>query len=390
MSSMHNDSGSNQTGNSNVECDEINLVDYILILSRHKLLIVLGAFLPALLVGLYMYLQPRDYSASYKYNISISQVKAFEILESNFYSIENLEKLFKKLRESGLDGYEQKLAETKMIESARGFISFHVSPSFIKPSQVKDFEELQKLQQTVETLLVMRIKAKSEENIHVIATVCRNNFEQIIPMYSEESRLNGNIVSLKAKMAGIEGVRYTLNLELERKRSILEKLKSLASKDLDKLPGEIILQFNNVKENGAFLPLAYQLQAAKTQIIDLEDRVRTNKEMYAYYADLLELNETLLSHVEKLMPSYYTIQQYHSYLSEQIDSYEATELQDYLRAHLKAVENTMTNSPPLVEKPAIHMIPKGTVKKSTMVFVMALVASMVVAILSEGLKKSQA
>ncbi|MBC8392842.1 MAG: hypothetical protein H8E17_09805 [Deltaproteobacteria bacterium] len=390
MSSMHNDSGSNQAGTSNVECDEINLFDYILILSRHKLLIALGAFLPALLVGIYLYLQPRDYSVSYKYNISIPQVKAFEILESNFYSTENLQKLFKKLRESGLDGCGQKIAETEMMESAKGFISFQISPSFIKPSEVKDFEELQKLQEVEGALLVMGVKAKSGGNIHEIATVCRNNFEQVMPMYSEKEMLNSKIVSLKADMAGIEDTRYTLNLELERKMSTLEKLKSSASEGLDKLPSEIILQFSNVGENSAFLPLAYQLQAAKTQIIDLEDRIRANEEMYAYCADLLKLNETLLSHVEQLMPSYYTIQQYHSFLSEQIDGYEATELQDYLKAHLKEIENTMTKSPPLAEKPGIYTFPRGTVKKSAMVFVIALMVSIIAAILSEGLKKSQA
>ena len=61
-----------------------------------------------------------------------------------------------------------------------------------------------------------------------------------------------------------------------------------------------------------------------------------------------------------------------------------------MKAYIKRIENKIANAIPLVEKPKVYPVAKGTVKKSAIVFAVALMMSVFVAFLLEGLKKSQA
>ena len=374
--------------------DEINLFDYFRVLWKRKWFIFLASVLPALVTGLAIFLWPRDYKITYTYNMELGE-KAFRVLEDTFYSTENLEKLVEKLQANGFNEYAKRIAGAGTDEGLKEFVSFEISPSYfeaIEPSKAKNLDELEKFQQARGSLLVMRVGAKSGENIRKIASVCRNNFEQIIPLYTEREQLNNKITSFKEKMAAIEEARYTLGLQLERKKSTLEKLKNSGSEGLEKLPSDIVLQFDNVGDNSAFLPLPYQVQAAETQIINLEDKIRANSENYDYYAHLLKLNEKLFRYVKKVMPSYCTLEQFHSFLTNTLTEYNENDQQllDYLTAYIKRIENKIANVIPLVEKPKVYALAKGTVKKSAIVFAIALMLSVFTAFLSEGLKKSQA
>jgi len=379
--------------NTNVSEDEINLVDYFLVLWKRRWFIFLVSVLPALVVGLAIFILPRDYKISHTYNMGLDE-KSFKVLEDKFYSTENLEKLVEKLQEDGFNEYAKRIAEVATEEGLRNFVSFEISPSYfeaIEPSKAKDLDDLEKFQQARGSLLVMRVVGKSGENTRKIASVCRNNFEQIISLYSEKEQLNNKIISFKERMAGIEEARYLLNLNLQRKKTTLEKLKKSDSKDLSRLPNNIVLQFNNVGDNSAYLPLPYQIQAAETQIIHLEEQIRANKENYDYYAQLLKLNEKLFNYVKKVMPSYCTLEQYHSFLTNKLAEYNENEHQllDYLKAYTKRIENKIANVIPLVERPKVYPVAKGTIKKSAIVFAIALMLSMFVAFLLEGLEKSQ-
>ncbi|MHC4632910.1 MAG: hypothetical protein ACYS9C_16815 [Planctomycetota bacterium] len=78
--------------------DEINLADYFSVLWKRKYLIVLGSVLPALVVGLVIFLGPRSYKVTYTYDIELDE-KSYKMLLDRFYSAENLDRLTSKLRE---------------------------------------------------------------------------------------------------------------------------------------------------------------------------------------------------------------------------------------------------------------------------------------------------
>jgi hypothetical protein len=400
MASLENDSSKNQTTNDNAKKqasiyeDEINLMDYFAVLWKRKWFVFIASVLPPLMVGLAIFLSPRDYKIAYTYNMELDE-KGFKVLNDTFYSTENLEKLTDKLQASSFNEYTKRIGEVETDEKLKWIISFEISPPYfevIEPSKAQNLNELQKFQKARGSLLIMHVKAQSKENIREIASICRNNFEQIIPLYSEREELNTKIISFKEEMAGIEEARYMLNLELERKKSTFEKLKKSGSEGLDQFPSDIILQFGNVGDNSAYLPLPYQIQAAETQIINLEEQIKASSENYNYYSQLIKLNEKLLGYVNKAMASYFTLEQFHLFLTNTLAEYNENEqpLLDYLKAYIKRIENKISNVTPLVEKPKIYTVARGTVKKISIVFAVALMLSVFLVFLLEGLKKSQA
>ena len=101
------------------------------------------------------------------------------------------------------------------------------------------------------------------------------------------------------------------------------------------------------------------------------------------------MNEKLSAELEKSAPSYYTIQQYHLFLTKLIVDYESEELKDYLASYIKGIENRISTSSPVSENPQISPVAKGIAKRSGLVFAIALMMSIFAAFLLEGLKKSQ-
>ncbi len=412
MTSSENDCSNKQATcnnaqeEANIYEDEINLIDYFIVLWKHKWLISFGSVLPALVVGLAVFLGPEDYKISYTYNMGPGE-KDFRVLEDKFYSTENSEKLIEKLQASDIKEHTKKITCAGTAEDLMGIVSFEVFPSYfdtIEPSKTANLDELEGIQRARGTLLTMHIQVQSKEYLREIASIYRNNFEQVIPLYSVREELNSKIIGIREEMASIEEARYTLNLQLESGQSVLEKLKKSGSESMDKVPSNIVLQFNiepsKTKEqdelqefqNSAFLPLACQVQATKTQIINLEEQIVANKDDYDYYADLLKLNRKLFSHAEKLMTSYYTLGQFNAFLTNALAEYKKDEpqLQDYLKAYIKRTENKIASAMPLVEKPKVYSIAKGIAQKSAIVFVIAMMMSVFVSFLLEGLKKSKA
>ena len=62
-------------------------------------------------------------------------------------------------------------------------------------------------------------------------------------------------------------------------------------------------------------------------------------------------------------------------------------MNDYLASYIKRIETRISVSAPVSENPKISPIAKGTVKKSAIVFAIALMISVFAVFLLEGLKK---
>jgi len=179
MASLENDGSNKQaTGNyvqkeANIYEDEINLIDYFLVLWKRKWFVFIASVLPPLVVGLAIFIGPRDYKIAYTYNMEMDE-KGFKVLEDTFYSTENLEKLAEKLQASGFNEYAKRIAEVGTDEGLKWSVSFEISPSYfevIEPSKATDLDELQKFQEATGSLLIMRVGAQSKENIREIASV---------------------------------------------------------------------------------------------------------------------------------------------------------------------------------------------------------------------------
>ncbi len=368
--------------------DEIDLSDYFRILWRRKYFIVFGAVCPALLVWLILCFFPRSYRVTYTYE-SGPHTRAYRsvlgrfqdrdrpdeqtdgvenamppesdsrVLIGRFYSEENFDKLATRLRENGFEEYARDLSQTK--------IQLDVS----------------------DASRAVTIIGRPAEDVQRMSTIVRDNLEKVIPMYFVKEHLSDVVATLKTEMADIEENKFSLELELERKKTISAKLKALASAETGMAPTGLVVHFESVRENSEYLPLPYQVQATDANIINIEQTVRADQEKYNYYGGLLSLNERLLEEVSNKMSSYYTIEEFHSFLTQTMGDYESSELRDYLSAYVKRIENIMSAGTPIVEKPGISPVPKGSLKKTGIAFVALLMMTTFGAFLLEAAPKSR-
>ena len=426
--------------------NEINLMDYFRVLWKRKSLILLGSVLPAFIVGLILFFSSRNYKVTYVYDVKDQSAydvkdrsvydmrdqsgydmrgqsgydmrgqsgydmrgqsgydmrnrsydvsnwnldeKNYNVLLDRFYSEENLNKITNKLRENGLNRY------AKLISRGGGypkkFVHFDVWPPYTDISRAKITEtaQLEHIRQPNAQLLNMTIVARPKNDIPIIASVIRDNLESVIPVSVVEEHLNADIRAFKAQIAGIEENRFNLELTLKTNKSILAKLKNIQTPVSDRSASNIALQFD-ISGKTEYLPVQYQIQATESKTVQLEAHIVANEDNRNYYRDLLALNEKLLAELKGEIASYYTIQQFHSFLTELVDSYKDKELKSYLSSYIKKIENRISASAPVTGKPSVSAVAKGTAKKSGIVLAISLMISVFAAFLLEGIQKSQA
>jgi len=399
MASSKNDFPKNQSvptkimGKADTYEDEIDLIDYFMVLWKWKYFIFLFAVLPALILFSISFFSPKNYTITYIYDtwldkepskILSSEFKGIKdlyqlqalskellieknrrILLDKFYSEENLDKLAARLRENGFDKYAQGISNA--------LIDHH-------PIQLE----------ITDSLLTLTIIGSPEQDVQRISSIIRDDFEKVIPIYTVRDDLSGTIAGFKAKMADIKENRFSLELELERKRAILKKMKNLQPFDPNEMPGGIILQIDKISQNNEYLPLAYQIQATDANIINLEETFKANQENYTYYNNLISLNEKLFDEVKNKISSYYTVQDFHSFLTNMMGDYTEKESVNYLNAYTQRIENMILINTPVIEKPGVYPVPKGAAKKSTVIFAVLLIITSFIAFFLEAVQKRQA
>jgi len=385
--------------------DEINLMDYFVVLWKRKWFIFLVSVLPALVAGSIIFFGPRNYKTTYTYDVrgqfrnqTVVDVGNCNLTEGNynvfisrFYSQENLSKITTSLQQADLKRHAESIINTEGKEQIENLVKFEVLPPYIDVSKAKETDptKLKQIRQLEALLLNVTITANSKKEISKISSVIRDNLENIMPVYLVAEQLKLSAKGFKSKMADIEKNRFALQLALENKKAVLAKLKGIETETLKKSRSDIMLQFD-VGGRSEYLPIEYQIQTAESKIIQLEETIKDNEKKFAYYEDLLSLDEKVLAEVQKNRLSGYTIQQFHLFLLESVKAAEKEELKDYLSSYTKKIENRIAVSAPVTENPIISAIAKGTVKKSGAVFVIALLISVFAAFILEGLKKSQA
>ncbi len=378
--------------------DEINLMDYFRVLWKRKSLILLGSVLPAFIVGLILFFLPRNYKVTYVYDVKDQDAydvkdqdaydfkgqdaydvsnwnlnqNNYKILLGRFYSDENTNKIKAKLQ-----GYNPEA------------VNFEVSPSYMDLSKTKITNpfELEQIRQLEVQLLNMTITGRPKNNISKISSVIRDNFENIMPVYMVQNQLSSSARACRGKMASIEENKFNQELVLKTSKAVLAKLKSIKTKTSDTRQTNIALQFD-ISGKTEYLPVEYQIQATESKTVQLEEQIAANEETYNHYKDLLALNKKLLAELKGKMSSQYTIQQFRLFLIDLIGGYEKEELKDYLNSYIKKIENRISASAPIMQKPRVYTLARGTLKKTAITFVMLLTTVTFVAFLLESAQKS--
>jgi hypothetical protein len=394
MAGSHSDTENSRSlsattgGRADTSRDEIDLIDYFTVLWRRRYFIVLGTVLPSLLVFCVSYYTPGDCRISYTYDIRNIERGAAGLLSGSmnakappqpdgnpeadkppgivqttvpdrFYSDENLDKLAAKLKESGFGDYAQRISKAT--------VQLEIS----------------------ETLLALTVTGRQGEDVRGISSIVRDNLEKVIPMYFVKDHLIGDAARLKAAMADIEENNSRLELELKRKKAVLARLKTLVPAEPGGPSGSVILHFDAVHQNIEYLPPFWQMQAVDANIIYIEEAINADQEKFNYYGKLQSLDEMLLAEVRNKMSSYYTVEDFLSFLTRMAADWQDSELGHYLSAYAKRIENVVSAVAPIVERPRISAVPKGGLKKASLVFVALLMVTTFGAFLLDVTRKSR-
>jgi len=375
--------------------DEINLIDYFRVLWKRKWFIFLVSVLPALVVGLAIFLWPRDYKITYVYDVRDNvgswgfNEKNYDVLLSRFYSEENLDKLINKLKKNRFERYAKQLDDSS--DPSRELIKFEAIPPFLDLSKlnITDPDQLNKIRDMKALLLNVTITGRPAEDMYKISSVIRDTIENMMPLYIAREQLAILIREYNNNLADIECDKFSLELALKNNNGILAGLKNVNIGASDSNRTNVTLQFD-IGSQMEYLPLNYQVQAAETKRIKLEEIIKTNEEKYKYYKDLLDLNNRIATELSSKLSSDYSAEQFKLFLAGLVAGYEKPQLKDYLSSYIKKIENRMSASKPITEKPKVYPIAKGTVKKSGIVFAVSLMTAVFAAFLLEGLKKRPA
>jgi hypothetical protein len=395
MANSENHGLESLSANEDIHEDEIDLIDYFMVLWRRKYFIFLVTILPALIVAVILFFGPRNYRTTYIYGVKSDirddtrgwglNEKNYNVLISAFYSDGNLKKITKRLNEIGLEKYDKLLRDRG--NRPERFVEFEAKPAFLdlSKSNITNPEILSQIRDMEASLLEVTIIGRPLEDIYKISSAVRYNIENIIPLYIVRQQLLSHIRNYNNILADIESGMFGLRLSLKRDNEILERLKKVNTGISDGKQDNIVLQFDIGRES-KYLPLSYQIQAAQSRIIELETRIKADKEKYEYYEELLRLNNKMLAELKDRLSSDYTVEKFIIFL-EGLSGGGEQALKEYLSSYIKKMENRLLASGPIVGNPQIQPIAKGTIKKSGIVFIIALMIAAFAAFLCEGLEK---
>lgn len=370
--------------------DEINLVDYCLVLWKRKVFILLSTVLPAVCVAAALMFLPKNYTVTYVYdagNWGLTE-KNYTLLLNRFYSEDNLTRLTGKLQKGGLEKYAELLSSSAQPED---WVKFEAIPAFFDISQLKNVapEQLDTIKAMKASLLNVTILGSPAEKLYPIASVVRNNIKDVIPLYVTQEQLSASIREYNSKLADIESNRFSLELALKNTNEILAGLRKVNTGALDANRESVVLQFN-VGEQNEYLPLGNQIQAAESKRIGLEENVKTTEEKYRYFKDLVELNGKILAELDAKLSSDYTTEQFKAFLVGLLPGTEKPQLKDYLSSYIRTIENKIAANRPVTEKPKIVPVGRGTAKKTGAVFAVCLMLSVFAAFLIEAIEQNKA
>ncbi len=375
------------------EEDEINLLDYLTVIWNRKWFILIATVIPTLAVAFSLFSQPRTYTMSYSYDVrnesstwSLNE-KNYNVMLSRFYSGENLSKLADKMQKSGLAEYAAQVRG--YAGGTKGLIEFETDPAFFDLSKLKvtDQTQLRDILNMQASLLNITITGKPIEDMPKISSIIRDNIENVISLYPIHDQLEAAVRSNKNSLAGIESNRFNSNLTLNQNRDVLASLKEIRAQPGGNAESNISLRYD-IGTQSQFLPIGFQIQAVETKIVLLEHQIATTEAKFKHYTDLVSLNKKLLSELNDKISGDYSISQFKTFLSNRLNDIDKPELQDYLSSYIIKIENRMSASKPVTERPRVLSVAKGTVKKSTIVLVAASMLSVFAAFVLEAIKKS--
>jgi len=358
------------------------ILRYLHLLWMHRFMIAAMSVTPAVAVAALLSLWPPKYTATFVYERQLSESQ-HTVLLRRFYSQENLDKIIRRLREQKLADYAGRLDKARVRQSFDKLIRFEVAPMYPKRLQTTDPTTSAQISAFQARLMSVKVIGDSEQQVLKAGAIMTDNVESILPLYDIRNELKESIQRYQTLAAQVEDNRFTLTVNLQMEQAKLQKLKGVDGVATQAPQDNIVLQFTDVKNSSEFLPLANQVLAVQSRIIDLQETLAADTEKYGFYLKVLDLNGRLLKQIEESLLTDYTVQQFMTFLSEQLPACKEDTVADYLKSYIRKTENLIQVNTRAGEKPVVYPVSRGPVKNGVSTFVVFLMIALFTAVLSE-------
>jgi len=361
------------------------ILGYLGLLWRRRFLIVFGSLVPALAVGAILHYWPSQYKATFVYERPLTESQ-YNVLLRRFYSSENLGKIVGRLEAVGLTSYAERLGSQETERSLQRLIGFSVWPEYPKRLLTTDPTTSERISNFEAQLLHIDITADSKETVAKAAAVITDNIESVLPVYEIRNGVHESIRKYTGLVAEIDESRYTLTLDLQQEQAKLEKLMALGDDVAEGATGDITLQFADVQASREFLPLPYQRRAVQSKIIDVQEKLNSDKKKYTYYNGVLKLNAQMLEEIEGGILTYYTVEQFLGFLGAKLLDHQKDQdssLSDYLKSYIHKTQNLVLANTRAGESPVVYPLPKRLVSRAALTLVVFLMVTTFAAVLLE-------
>ncbi len=190
---------------------EIHLMDYFLVLWKHKRILLLGSIFPTLLAVLFFYVSPRPYQYTFRYDVSDFAREAEPngvIPKRLFYCRFGDWGLSEGNYDAYLDSfYSQKNTDqikTKSSGYETSMVSFEVFPPYPDYSDILESRlnstQIKKLREITPQFLIGTCTHTSKKMVSAITSAVMENTENVMPMYLMKNQIANITLQYKAKI----------------------------------------------------------------------------------------------------------------------------------------------------------------------------------------------
>jgi len=367
----------------------IDLFAYFRVLWKYRVLILAGTLIPAVVAAVFYLRAGAVYAVTYEYAHERLRPKEFKALASRFFSTANLTRLQKRLEEQQAPDMAAAISRPGIEgKDSRAPVRLRIWPDIITESgsSRSQADETQKILQLTSELLLVRVTADSTEKAAILGKVVLENFENELVLYEIIDELSRSVSESRSRLAELEEKRFAAELAVSVQKRTLDGLKALETSPTVDYGDQINLQFS-LENQTDFLPLSFHMSAIEMNIVQMEERARSDTQMYSYYRDLLAAQQCLIEEAKEHLSSNQGLTDFIRFMNRHAEDEPAAGVRNYLTGHLKRLENKISLRKPITDAPHVENMGVPVVKKVCIVSAASLTGCIVGAFAAEAFRR---
>ena len=340
-------------------------------LRKRWLFLLLFSLVPSLSYGLLVYYSPRTYRTTIHYQIPLTAL-TLEILQERFYSGSNLDLILGHLKEEGAVEIPFLIESAESEADLRAIFDLSATPEYIdfkrranlKLSLERSWaENVEKLEKLHAQLVKITIQAAPRDEVVALARWLRHNFSQELTLYEARDDLTNRMNKLAKEIGQYEHDRAYAVLARTNAAEILEKLKTIPGITTRNDTGyQLNLNFQNLDNQGRFLPLDLQVQAYSAEVIRLAQVIHTGDQRREMQRQIYATLRGLIEKIDGGGGETSSLDVYREFVKQTQDTCGQTEVSEQLASHLTWIDNLKLVRSSLTALSRVQPLARGTVK----------------------------